>query len=521
MNTSKVRKRCREHQFIINNINVQDAEDIIIAIFLRPIIRFGCFRRLFSAAAAGACLLLLFAFLSPPITTNQLLVVNTQDSAVECGSSRRIWKYYWDGNHQINLYNGCSEASTNFIPAEANTKPNRFLLVRTSGGLNQQRTGIIDSVVAAYILSATLVVPNLDQESFWKDASNFSDIFDMDWFTSYLSKDVRIVTRLPEEASGRVATTRVPRKCDPSCYSTRILPIFNRRKNVCMYVVQAVELTKFDYRLANQLDVDLQKLRCRVNYHALRFTDPIRKMGQKLVEKMRMKSDHFVALHLRFEPDMLAFSGCYYGGGDEEIKELSKLRKRWRTLHRKNPDKERRNGKCPLSPEEVGLMLRALGLGNDVHIYVASGQIYGGEEALAPLKALFPNFHTKETLATGEELAQFSTYSSRMAALDFIVSDESDVFVANNNGNMARMLAGRRKYFGHKPTIRPNARRLSKLFLKVKNENITWEEFALNVQKLQRGFMGEPGQINDNNNDAYKVDHQFHENPLACICKNS
>lgn len=89
-------------------------------------------------------------------------------------------------------------------------------------------------------------------------------------------------------------------------------------------------------------------------------------------------------------------------------------------------------------------MLRALGFGKDVHIYVASGEVYGGEETLAPLKALFPNFHSKETLASKEELSQFSSYSSRMAALDFIVCDESDVFVANNNGNMAKILAGKR-----------------------------------------------------------------------------
>lgn len=64
--------------------------------------------------------------------------------------------------------------------------------------------------------------------------------------------------------------------------------------------VQAVKLTKFDYRLSNWLEEDLQKLRCRVNYHALRFTDPIREMGRKLVERMRGKSQHFVALHLRY-----------------------------------------------------------------------------------------------------------------------------------------------------------------------------------------------------------------------------
>lgn len=113
-------------------------------------------------------------------------------------------------------------------------------------------------------------------------------------------------------------------------------------------------------------------------------------------------------------------------------------------MQKPNPDKGRRHGRCPLSPEEIGLVLRALGYGSDVHLYVASGEIYGGEETLAPLKALFPNFHTKETIATQEELAPFITFSSRMAALDFIVCDESDVFVTNNNGNMARMLAGRR-----------------------------------------------------------------------------
>lgn len=89
-------------------------------------------------------------------------------------------------------------------------------------------------------------------------------------------------------------------------------------------------------------------------------------------------------------------------------------------------------------------MLRALGYGDDVYLYVASGEIYGGEETLAPLKALFPNLHTKETIASKEELAAFSSYSSRLAALDFFVCDESDVFVANNNGNMVKILAGRR-----------------------------------------------------------------------------
>lgn len=101
-------------------------------------------------------------------------------------------------------------------------------------------------------------------------------------------------------------------------------------KNLCF---QAVQLNKFDYRLSNKLRDDLQKLRCRVNYHALKFTDPILQMGNQLVRRMRLRSKHYIALHLRFEPDMLAFSGCYYGGGDKEKKELGSIRRRWKTLH--------------------------------------------------------------------------------------------------------------------------------------------------------------------------------------------
>ncbi|GAA0186859.1 protein modifying enzyme [Lithospermum erythrorhizon] len=414
---------------------------------------------------------------------------------------RELWR-----SKNSKFYHGCSEPSHNFPSAGVVTRPNRYLIIVTSGGLNQQRTGITDAVVAARILNATLVIPTLDTKSYWKDSSNFSEIFNPNWFISQLAKDVRIIKQLPLK-SGQPwipYRMRVPRKCSDKCYVTRVLPNLLKK--------HAVQLTKFDYRLANKLEKDLQKLRCRTNYHALKFTDQILEMGQKLVQRMRARSRHYIALHLRFEPDMLAFSGCYYGGGEKERIELGKIRKRWKTLHNNNPDRGRRQGRCPLTPEEVGLMLRALGYGRDVHIYVASGEVYGGEETLAPLKALFPNFHSKDTIAPDSELAPFAAFSSRMAALDFIVCDESDVFVTNNNGNMAKILAGRRRYFGHKPTIRPNAKKLYKLFLS--RNNMTWGEFASGIRKRQRGFMGEPKEVRPGRGE-------FHENPSTCICEDS
>ncbi|KAK8518663.1 hypothetical protein V6N12_011909 [Hibiscus sabdariffa] len=469
--------------------------------------------RIFSFASG--CLLLLFfavSVFSPPPTANNPFLplhslvrkesnLNTVFQVPASGGilDRDLWSL-----NRSKFYYGCSNASNKFQTSDVNTHPNRYLLISTSGGLNQQRTGIVDSVVAAYILNATLVIPKLDQRSYWKDTSGFAQIFNIDRFISSLSRDVRIIKELPPDGGKPWIPRRMslPRKCNEKCYLSRVLPVLIKKK--------AVEIRKFDYRLSNRLETDLQKLRCRVNYHALTFTDHILQMGRLLVERMKMKTKHFIALHLRFEPDMLAFTGCDYGGGEKERKELGAIRKRWKTLHSSNPAKMRRQGRCPLTPEEIGLMLRALGFGRDVHIYVASGEVYGGEERLAPLKALFPNYHSKETIATEEELAPFSKFSGRMAALDFIVCDESDVFVSNNNGNMARMLAGRRKYFGHKPTIRPNAKKLYKLFLA--RNNLTWDEFASQVRASQIGFMGAPKEVKPSRGE-------FHENPHSCICE--
>ncbi|KAL6956666.1 O-fucosyltransferase 29 [Sarracenia purpurea var. burkii] len=311
-----------------------------------------------------------------------------------------------------------------------------FTINAVKGGLVML---ITDAVVVARILNATLVVPELDHHSFWKDNSDFPNVFDVNWFISILSKDVTIIKRIPDKVMRSMEkppyTMRVPRKSEPEYYLDQVMPILLRRR--------VVQLTKFDYRLANNLDEELQKLRCRVNYHALRFTKRIQDLGQKLVSRMRKMSNRFIAVHLRFEPDMLAFSGCYYGGGDKERYELGEIRKRWATLPDLSPEGERQRGKCPLTPHEVGLMLRALGFRNDTYLYVASGEIYGGEQTLQPLRELFPNFYTKEMLA-GEELQPFFPFSSRLAAIDYIVCDESNVFVANNNGNMAKILAGRR-----------------------------------------------------------------------------
>jgi hypothetical protein len=71
----------------------------------------------------------------------------------------------------------------------------------------------------------------------------------------------------------------------------------------------AIYLTPFSHRLAEELDdPELQRLRCRVNYHALQFKPNIRKTSSDIVNKLRSEG-HFMSIHLRFELDMLAYAG--------------------------------------------------------------------------------------------------------------------------------------------------------------------------------------------------------------------
>lgn len=54
-------------------------------------------------------------------------------------------------------------------------------------------------------------------------------------------------------------------------------------------------------------------------------------------------------------------------------------------------DQKRKDGFCPLTPEETALILRALGYDRDTQIYIAAGEIYGSDRRMAALHAAFPN----------------------------------------------------------------------------------------------------------------------------------
>ncbi|CAK9134062.1 unnamed protein product [Ilex paraguariensis] len=325
-------------------------------------------------------------------------------------------------------------------------KNNGYLMVSCNGGLNQMRAAICDMVAIARYLNVTLIVPELDKKSFWADTSEFNDIFDVDHFITSLRDEVRILKELPTRLKKRVEVGRFYSMppvswSNISYYSYKILPLIQKYK--------VVHFNKSDARLANNgLPIETQKLRCKVNYSALRFTSQIEELGRKVVRILKQNGP-FLVLHLRYEMDMLAFSGCTQGCNIVEVEELTTMRYAYPWWKEKviDSDLKRKEGLCPLTPEETALVLRGLGIDHKIQIYIAAGELYGGERRMASLAAAFPNLVRKETLLEPSDLRFCQNHSSQMAAVDYFVSLESDIFVPTYNGNMAKVVEGHRRYY--------------------------------------------------------------------------
>ncbi|XP_070043340.1 protein ESMERALDA 1 isoform X1 [Nicotiana tomentosiformis] len=395
-----------------------------------------------------------------------------------------IWKNSYRGGE----WRPCINKSSGGLP-----ESNGYLYIEANGGLNQQRTSICNAVSVAGYLNATLVIPHFHFHSIWRDPSKFGDIYDEEFFVKTLANDVRVVDKIPDYIMERfdynmsnVYNFRIKAWSSISYYRDTVLPKLLEEK--------LIRISPFANRLSFDAPPAVQRLRCLANYEALRFSNPILSLGETLVARMKERSANnsgkYISVHLRFEEDMVAFSCCIFDGGEEEKRDMDAARERgWKGKFTKpgrviRPGAIRINGKCPLTPLEVGLMLRGMGFDKTTSIYLASGKIYDSERHMKPLLEMFPLLQTKDMLATPEELAPFQNYSSRMAAIDYTVCLYSEVFVTTQGGNFPHFLLGHRRYLygGHSRTIRPDKRKLALLY---DNPNIGWKSFKRQMLNIR------------------------------------
>ncbi|XP_051203724.1 rhamnogalacturonan I rhamnosyltransferase 1 [Lolium perenne] len=402
------------------------------------------------------------------------------------------------------------------LPPKRIYRNNGYLMVSCNGGLNQMRAAICDMVVIARYLNVTLVVPELDKTSFWNDPSEFQDIFDVEHFITSLRDEVRILRELPPRVKRRVELGMFHSMppiswSDISYYHNQILPLIRKHK--------VLHLNRTDARLANNgLPMDIQKLRCRVNYASLRFTAEIEDLGKRVIRMLRQNGP-FLVLHLRYEMDMLAFSGCTQGCSNEEAEELTRMRYAYPWWKEKiiDSDLKRKDGFCPLTPEETALVLRALDIDRSMQIYIAAGEIYGGKRRMAALTSAYPNVVRKETLLEPSDLMFFQNHSSQMAALDYMVSLESDIFVPTYDGNMAKVVEGHRRFMGFKKTVLLDRKLIVDLTDQYNNGSLRWDEFSLLIKAAHANSRMGSASKRTVIPDRPKEEDYFYANPQECL----
>lgn len=297
-----------------------------------------------------------------------------------------------------------------------NQKNNGFIYAKVYGGFEKIRSSICDLVTISRLLNATLVLPEIQETTRSSGISykfkSFSYLYDEDQFIASLKNDVIIEKSLPENFKAPRKRNAFPTfkpkgSASPSFYIKEVLPKLKKRKAIGLILTDGGCLQSV---LPPSLS-ELQRLRCRVGFHALQFRPDIQILGRRMVERLRAWGQPFLAYHPGLVRNKLAYQGCAELFQDVHTELIqyrrAQLIKQGIVKDELSVDSHlrRENGSCPLMPEEVGLLLRALGYPPKTIIYLAGSESFGGQRVLIPLRALFSNLVDLTSLCSKTELS--------------------------------------------------------------------------------------------------------------------
>ncbi|XP_009384303.2 O-fucosyltransferase 13-like isoform X1 [Musa acuminata AAA Group] len=374
-------------------------------------------------------LLLLAAVLFSPSTPNPFISFFGSFSLEEpdIWSARRVveWK----------ACNWWKNSSLPALPA----KTNGYIRVDCYGGLNQMRRDFCDGIGIARILNATLVLPKFEVAAYWNESSGFADVFDVDYFIQQTKGFVELVKELPEEIA-----SREPYRVDCSKrkgqfdYVEAVLPALLEHRYISL--TPAISQRRDRYPLYAKAAL------CQGCYNALRLNKALEAKGSEL---FKLIPKPFLSLHLRFEPDMVAYSQCEYQGlSSTSLNAIEASRGDRKPWTGDAAHIWRNRGKCPLTPKETAFVLHSLKIPTDTTIYLAAGD---GLMEMEDFTAVYTNVYTKSSLLNSEDI--FRMHGNTKAALDYFVSINSDAYITTYFGNMDKMVSAMRAVNRHYKTL--------------------------------------------------------------------
>ncbi|XP_054777733.1 protein EMBRYO SAC DEVELOPMENT ARREST 30 [Prosopis cineraria] len=293
---------------------------------------------------------------------------------------------------------------------------NGFIYAKVFGGFAQIRSSICDLVAISRLLNATLVIPEIQQSTQSKGISSkfksFSYIYNEEQFIAYLKNDIIIAKTLPGNLKERRRRNEFPifklkSSTSPNFYIEEVLPKLKKSKVIGFIISAGGCLQSI---LPPSLS-EIQRLRCRVAFHALQFRPEIKIVGQQMVNKLRALGQPFLAFHPGLLRDILAYHGCAELFQDVHTELIQHRRAQMikeRIIKEElNIDSrlQRDKGLCPLSPEEVGILLRVMGYPSKTIVYLAGSETFGGQRVLIPLRALFANLVDRTSLCSEKDLS--------------------------------------------------------------------------------------------------------------------
>uniref|UniRef100_A0ACD5Y7U2 Uncharacterized protein n=1 Tax=Avena sativa TaxID=4498 RepID=A0ACD5Y7U2_AVESA len=317
---------------------------------------------------------------------------------------------------------------------------NGYIRIDCYGGLNQLRRDLCDGIAVARLLNATMVLPRFEVAAYWNESSGFADVFDVDYFIEQTRGYVEVVKDIPEEISLKEPFNVDCRKRKGHFdYVETVLPALLEHRYISLTPAMSQRKDRYpSYAKASY---------CQGCYNALQLN---KKVEAKAIELLDAIPKPFLSLHLRFEPDMVAYSRCEYSGlSSKSMEAIEAARGQDRNVLTGDAAHLWRNrGKCPLTPSETAFILQALGIPTETNIYLAAGD---GLMELDGFTSVYKNMYTKSSLLTHEDFERM--HGNTKAALDYYVSVNSDAYVATFFGNMDKMVTAMRTVQGLQKTL--------------------------------------------------------------------